>query len=600
MCRELFLSDRSVTNPSAATDMATYMRLSQEVYEGKFNGPFYYQPFYYAVFLPALKYLLGNGIWPVLIIQSFISALTVFFAGLSAAIIAGKRAGLATAFLLTFSLIMIIYCPYQLIETLQAFWVILILFCSLNALKRGGWMLWAITGILLSFAILTRGNLWFFFPGLLLASLWSGFSINNSKKYTGLNRLQNGFFRSTGILPAFIFVIMTILPQIPFAYKNSLIMGKFCGPSTATSAVLAIGNTPEAPAGGRNPGTGPGPMEYPETYSRWMADSDKVSVFQKIMQWTRNEPLAVLELQFRKLLLFWDSREIPNNIAVEYQRKKSPALRFFGFIPTGFIAAAAISCFLIFVFGLFRKNSNIFKQKNKTKLAFLFYFLLAYWFATAAFYILARFRVPSVPLFAVAGGIFIGEIMFKIRRHSWKKLVRQSLPAAVVSLFIVYYGYDIYRYGYESSIMRLVRPNGTVCDFRDEVMILDNGPFTFGLWTLEKLSSEMILTKTFSIESKEEFKSAEIILPLTWEKPGEIVAEINDKTVTLKADKPGLSENSIVLDYPMKNNSIEMKIKKSSSEVYFIVDRQRKYGRTFINNKILDAELVCKLFLERQ
>ena len=56
----------SVFHPSAATDLATYMRLGAEVAEGRFRGVFYYQPFYYAVFLPLIRLFAGASVWAVI------------------------------------------------------------------------------------------------------------------------------------------------------------------------------------------------------------------------------------------------------------------------------------------------------------------------------------------------------------------------------------------------------------------------------------------------------------------------------------------------------------------------------------------------------
>jgi hypothetical protein len=41
------------------------------------------------------------------------------------------------------------------------------------------------------------------------------------------------------------------------------------------------------------------------------------------LAWAKSEPLAFLELSFRKALLYWDAKEIPNNIAVEYNGAKA-------------------------------------------------------------------------------------------------------------------------------------------------------------------------------------------------------------------------------------------------------------------------------------
>ncbi len=59
----------SVTVPSPATDMCTYRNLATQIANNNYKGVFYYQPFYYAVFLPVLQIVFGSSIWAVIIAQ---------------------------------------------------------------------------------------------------------------------------------------------------------------------------------------------------------------------------------------------------------------------------------------------------------------------------------------------------------------------------------------------------------------------------------------------------------------------------------------------------------------------------------------------------
>ena len=74
----------SVYTPSKLTDLATYMNLAQQIVKGQYSGVFYYQPFYYAVFLPVI-YFICNSIKAVIFVQSLIGAATVYLAGLCGA-----------------------------------------------------------------------------------------------------------------------------------------------------------------------------------------------------------------------------------------------------------------------------------------------------------------------------------------------------------------------------------------------------------------------------------------------------------------------------------------------------------------------------------
>ena len=89
----------SIFTPSRATDLCTYMDLAEKIATGRYEGVFYYQPFYYAVFLPVIRLILGAGVWQVIFIQSFLGGLTAYFAGLSGGIVFGRKAGIITAWM---------------------------------------------------------------------------------------------------------------------------------------------------------------------------------------------------------------------------------------------------------------------------------------------------------------------------------------------------------------------------------------------------------------------------------------------------------------------------------------------------------------------
>ena len=46
----------SAVSPASVTDMATYLKLADDILNGSFALPFYYQPFYYAIFLPVIRF----------------------------------------------------------------------------------------------------------------------------------------------------------------------------------------------------------------------------------------------------------------------------------------------------------------------------------------------------------------------------------------------------------------------------------------------------------------------------------------------------------------------------------------------------------------
>ena len=171
---QLVSADSFVRNPPSVTDMATYQQFSDEILHGKFPDIFYYQPFYYTVFLPFWKGICRSAVWGVVIGQALCSAGVIWFSGLSAAILRGRRCGIIAAFLACFSTLLVFYVPYALIEIQQAFWFTLLFYLTLQGWRRNRWFLWGCAGVILSFAILSRGNAWCFFPIIVFFLLLAG------------------------------------------------------------------------------------------------------------------------------------------------------------------------------------------------------------------------------------------------------------------------------------------------------------------------------------------------------------------------------------------------------------------------------------------
>lgn len=621
VCRELKNADSQVVNPSVYTDMYTYKDYSEKIVKGQYDKTFYYQPFYYAVFLPVIKKVFGFNVWPVMLCQILISIATIWLSGMMSARLWGRASGIITALLLTFSSIMILYVPYYLIATLQAFWVTLIAFLSLTYLDyeltenktfSKSIFNWGVLGFFIGIGILTRGNIWFFLPGIIFSVLF--FRI----KYT-----QKGQSWFKKLFPVFFLLVMMILPQIPFALENTIITGKLCGPSTAAGAVLSLGNTPESPPGGREAGMGPGPMEYPKTFTYWNAEAENIPVYKQMWSWFCREPLAFCELQLRKMLLFWDRREIPNNIAVEYQGIISPTWRITGLVPVWemkiergpskryivmnlipfslTLLVLGLAGTLYLFFKIFRKTA-LEKKTELLKVYFnriaahlkiylLLYFIIAYWLGTAAFYILARFRLPVLPLLAVFAGGFLHSIIwsFKNDRPSMRKLI-----ALVLAVIIVGFGYDYYRNVMEAQILKKVRPDGVVSPMGKDLLLMDNGPFSFGAWRFFELKQNMSIEKAFSLPDLQHGDKVRFMVNIFWDVPGRMILEVNGEKVELKEEKQvkKLYEFSI----PKEDaGNISLKATDMDCRAFMMLDYQRNYGRTSIDGINPEAELVSQL-----
>lgn len=567
----------SVVVPSMQTDMATYWEISGRIVAGAFRDEFYYQPFYYAIFLPLIRWLLGDSIFSVIVIQALLGGVTVLLTGLCGSRLWNRSAGIVSAILAGLSQMLILYTPYLLIEILQSFWVILILYLALRAIERRDKLDWSLCAVALGCSILTRGNSWFFLPGLLVAAVYSLMPHKGKIRYKVLY----------GFCVVVFFTMLSVLPQLPFMIRNSQLRGELTGPSTAGGTVLALGNTPEAPPGGRDPGLPAGPMEYPPTWSAWMAEVSTVSVPRRIWQWFYEEPGAVLELTFRKLLLFWDYREIPNNVSLAFEGRQSTIFRFAGSImPTGVIVALAIAGMLVSLIKVIRKRS-------RWDLLLPIYMIMAFWGATALFYILARFRVPIIPVLAIFAGIFLVWFWECYRQRS---VLIIGGSALIFGVFISFSAYDLYRSNLESIIVGWVRPDGVRVQIAPgRMMYLDNGPMTFGGWEFIEFKLGMSVTKQFADTASKNPKYREAEITLASEDAGSAMISLNGQIYDFVFTRPGLTSHTYVLP---ENSPTQITVKVISSEnpVLFIIDRQRDYGRTKINDELFAGEMVCRLF----
>jgi hypothetical protein len=576
----------SVNTPPPVTDMATYKRLAELISQGDFQDPFYlnnahkYQPFYNSVFLPLVFLTFGYSTWAVLIAQCLIGAATVYLVGISTAKIWNRQAAILAAVMTAFSQILIFYTPYMLVATLQAFWLVLLFYCSVTALKSGRKLHWVVCALIASCAVLSRGNVWFLIPGIMGLAVYSLVF----RKHGNLSGKRKTAY---SLLVCLVFLLLVILPQIPFAWRNSLLLGRFCGPSSDAPVVLSLGNTPEAPPGGREEGWGPGPMEYPVTYSVWTAKESPVSVPVRIWRWVKREPLAYIELSVRKLLLFWDYREIPNNVSLDFALKQSDYLSY-GFLGSVFILIPALAGIYVLIWRSVRKRD--------LKVLLLLYFVLAYCAATVAFYILARFRAPLIPLLAMLGAIFVNRV-WRMCKNDQRHLYIPYIAAVSVSVFICFLAYDTYRFKYEAAVMREVRPDGIRVPLdRGKVMYLDSGPRTFGGWRTMPFYRGADIVKKFSVKNFPANAEAEFEILLLFAAPGEATLRVNGKERRVIAKHAGGNVERFKIQLP-STGRVTFRMLSATCNVFFLVDTQRYYKRSFINDDPMKCEVVCRLYL---
>ena len=581
---ELLQNDPATSDPMKESDMATYIRIADGILQGKFPDTFYYQPFYYTIFLP-LCYLFSSssGSLVTAILQTLLGGGIIFLAGKCAMRTAGALAGVFTALLAAFSSILIYFTPYALLEILQAFFIILLFDLTVTSLGKPDWKKWTFTGLILGFSILTRGNTLFLLPVILLALFLRKSPLFPMKKK----------FLYCGI-----FLLTCLLPQIPFAAYNTIKTRQLSGPSTAGGAVLALGNNPEA---------APANLEIPHTpsWQEWMKKEKEISIPGRILRYALKEPGAWVELKCKQFLLFWSQEDHPNNISEEYNAMKSPLMRKRFFLPTGIIAALALA-------GLFAGFFGKYYMRRKDFML-LAGFLFLYALSVTAFYILARFRLPVLPLMCVASGVFLGRL-FKI--HTMQKFLRMLFFLAA-GVFVCYGAYPLYAYTYEPLFMKKLLPDGVQVELEDphfpgaahknwNLSVMDASSMFQGGWGQMEIKEGMEVTKIFSLpEGMQEVSAASLVLPVS-SNGGSFAVEVNGKTYTAahRSELTGvagipLSHVPFAISSNGKNPQISFTFRFYNVEGMNMIhfDYRRDYGRSFLERKVVPCELALRLLL---
>ena len=558
----------SIFSPPQATDLRTYMVLAEEVATGVFSGPFYYQPFYYSVFLPVCRWLSGASVWGVVFIQALLGAVTAMTAGLSTARLGGKLAGTVAAYLTALCTILIFYTPFHQIATLQTFNLAVMSYFAIRAFQSGRYRHCVGFALFAAIGNLTRGNIILLFVPLCLALFVA------SCKHFGWKK---------AVLSVLLCSSVFLVVESPYIIYNSVKLGRLCGPSTAADAVLALGNTPEAPPGGREPGLPAGPMEYPQAYHIWMSDCEKNPVWKKILNYLVQEPAAYLELTFRKLLLFWDSREIPNNVSLAGEGTASKILKLT--IPPGILLTLGLAGMLLLL-----------KKLRKAPYWALYITVIFYWGATAAFYNLSRFRAPVLPELAIFGGLFVGEIIRRSRKEDWKFIKIYGVLALALSIFLVFGAYEFYRKCCERAVLGVVRPQGTTLFLPDKRQVqFYHGPMTFGGWMPVEVKKLQTLQVKFPPVEKALTGKSEVEFSVQSQHAGNLIVAVNGKTVAVEFKSPEFRKVNVALENGLEDGNVIVNILYNGAEAVFIADTQRNYQASSMDGKVLPGELVMRL-----
>lgn len=384
----------------------------------------YFRPPGYPFFLAAVYRIFGTGYLQPRLVQMALGVLTcALLFGLGRRTF-GDTAGLATAALMALYWVSLYFEAELMAPALLLF--LLVLWTRQVERWQEGLTLWRAlsAGGLLGLTAWVRPNVLLLAPVALLWLLW-------------LRRRQwvterSTFFRQTAV-PSALFAAAVLLALLPVTLRNLIVADDAVLVTSNAGINLFVGSHPMS--NGYNPGvpelgallgdSGWDSFDQPKIVEavaaevgRPLKDSDVSRYFSsRAWQYMTSEPMAVLRLWGRKLLLFFGPAEISNTKVLAMEHRHSPTLG----LGIGFATILALA---LLGAGLmaWRRDDGASDGVGARATAFLVFLLLclgAFTVSYLPFFVSARFRLPMVPWLTLLGGAAVGIVWDGLARRRW-------------------------------------------------------------------------------------------------------------------------------------------------------------------------------------
>ena len=268
---------------------------------------------------------------------------------------------------------------------------------------------WFATGLVLGLLGLTRPNLLLLgFTAIALTVIWE-------RKTLG----WRGLGAAAGV-----FALGVVLPILPITGRNYLLIRRFVPISTTGGINLYTGNNPEAD--GYSPI--PSGISWERTWQEAMAHGAMTPTTmdqywrRMALRFMREQPGATLSLLGKKLYLYWNAYEIPNNVSYDWGRAHSSLLRA---VPLTFAVIGPLGLLGIALGGWRRRGAWVLALFVATQVV-----------AAAPFFITGRYRMPALPALCVFAALAAAELarMAAARRGGQAALAVVGLAA--LALFV--------------------------------------------------------------------------------------------------------------------------------------------------------------------
>ncbi len=410
-------------------DPLVYDEWGQRIAAGDWIGSrIFYQDPLYPYFLGVLYAIFGRHLMLVYLLQVGFGVATCWLTGLLGRRLFGVATGNLAALLAALFVPSIFY-EVQIEKTfLSVFLVAAFLVLALD--RRKGARLAA--GAVLSLAALTRANLILFIPLGLALLLFeredTPATVRRRAARYDLLRLPDAH----GVGHAAAFLAGCFLVLMPVATRNWAVEGQWVLTTSQAGQNFYIGNNPLNTTGGYMvpPSIRPDPR-YEETDFRAAAEKaagrkltpQEVSDFwfQESFRHMREKPVFAQMMMLRKLLVFWNDYEIPDNLNMYLLERWSWVLRLpllgFGVLASLGVLGAVVS----------------FREKPEVRI--LVAFAAVYCASVVAFFVFSRYRIQIVPVLIVLSAHALLWLAAQVRASRWENVGGGAAAIAMMGFF---------------------------------------------------------------------------------------------------------------------------------------------------------------------
>jgi Tfp pilus assembly protein PilF len=272
-------------------------------------------------------------------------------------------------------------------------------------------------GLALGLAAITRPNF------LIAAPLFALFLL------LGLRRLG----RPVWLLALLLYAGGVALPVAAVTLRNALVADDFVVIASQGGLNFYLGNNPSAD------GMAALAPEFRSTWYGGLRDATRLAEeaigrplrasevsdywFARGLAWIREAPGAATALFLRKVALFWQAFEIPNNEDYYFFRRYSFLFRGPWLLAFGAVAPLALAGFV-----------HAATQRRFPWL--LAGFVGLYSVSIALFFVCGRFRAPMTPLLCVPAAWFLVEAVGRVQRRDWRALAPGAAALALALLLV--------------------------------------------------------------------------------------------------------------------------------------------------------------------